>query len=124
MLINKYDVKKALKFLGIRHSNNIWDIGVAAYLLNPLKDSYSPDDIARDFLGKNIPAYSEKFGKEKPETLVKGHNEEYPEYLASICNLLPYAMENVVDKLKEWNMYKLYTEIEMPLVFTLKGIWR
>lgn len=117
-----YDVKKALKFLGIRHSNNIWDIGVAAYLLNPLKDSYSPDDIARDFLGKNIPAYSEKFGKEKPETLVKGHNEEYPEYLASICNLLPYAMENVVDKLKEWNMYKLYTEIEMPLVFTLNNM--
>lgn len=117
-----YDVKKALKFLGIRHSNNIWDIGVAAYLLNPLKDSYSPDDIARDFQGKNIPAYSEKFGKEKPETLVKGHNEEYPEYLASICNLLPYAMENVVDKLKEWNMYKLYTEIEMPLVFTLNNM--
>ena len=117
-----YDVKKALKFLGIRHSNNIWDIGVAAYLLNPLKDSYSPDDIARDFLGKNIPAYSEKFGKEKPETLVKGHNEEYPAYLASICNLLPYAMENVVDKLKEWNMYKLYTEIEMPLVFTLNNM--
>lgn len=120
--IAMYDVKKALKYLQIRHSSNIWDTGVAAYLINPLKDSYTPDDIARDFLGRNIPAYSEKFGKEKPDALIKSRDSEYMEYAALICNLLPDAMNNVVEKLKEWDMYSLFTDIEMPLVFTLNNM--
>ena len=32
------------------------DASVAAYLLNPLKDSYDYDDIARDYLGLTVPS--------------------------------------------------------------------
>lgn len=35
-----------------------------AYLLNPLKDTYQADDIARDYLHMTLPSYQELFGKE------------------------------------------------------------
>lgn len=117
-----YDVKHALKYLGIRHSGDIWDIGVAAYLINPLKDSYEPDDIARDYLGLTIPSYSEKFGKDNVSSLLENNSDEYEEYAASVCGILPEAMKEVVKKLEEWNMYGLYTDIEMPLVYTLNNM--
>ena len=31
------------------------DAGVAAYLLNPLKDTYGYDDLARDYLDMTVP---------------------------------------------------------------------
>lgn len=117
-----YDVKHALKYLGIRHSENIWDIGVAAYLANPLKDSYEPDDIARDYLGMTIPSYSEKFGKESVESLLEKNEGGYIEYAALVCGILPEAMNAAEKKLREWNMYRLYTDIEMPLVYTLNNM--
>lgn len=117
-----YDVKHALKYLGIRHSENIWDIGVAAYLINPLKDSYEPDDIARDYLGVTIPSYSEKFGKDSVLSLLENNKDEYTEYAALVCGILPEAMNEAEKKLKEWNMYRLYTDIEMPLVYTLNNM--
>lgn len=117
-----YDVKHALKYLGIRHSGNIWDIGVAAYLINPLKDSYEPDDIARDYLGLTIPSYSEKFGKDSVSSLLENKPDEYEDYAASVCAILPEAMKEAVKKLEEWNMYGLYTDIEMPLVYTLNNM--
>lgn len=117
-----YDVKKALKYLGIRHSNVIWDIGVAAYLVNPLKDSYEPDDIARDYLGKTIPSFKEKFGKDKAEKLIEEKSQDYIEYIATIAGILPKAMKNAAKQLEEWQMYDLYKNIEMPLVFTLNNM--
>ena len=45
--------------------NKVSDVSIAAYLINPLKDSYEPDDIARDYLNMTIPSYSERFGKSK-----------------------------------------------------------
>ena len=41
------------------------DVNLAAYLLNPLKNEYSYDDIARDYLGEMIPARTDLLGKLK-----------------------------------------------------------
>ncbi|MDE6635996.1 MAG: DNA polymerase I, partial [Lachnospiraceae bacterium] len=89
---------------------------------NPLKDSYEPDDIARDYLGLTIPSYSEKFGKDSVSSLLANNPDEYEDYAASVCGILPEAMKEAVKKLEEWNMYGLYTDIEMPLVYTLNNM--
>ena len=34
------------------------DLGIGAYLLNPLKDTYQADDIARDYLHMTLPILS------------------------------------------------------------------
>ncbi len=82
------------------------DIGVGAYLLNPLKGEYPYDDIAKDYLGQIVP--NEKELKEDSFTL-----SCYKAYVAW------KAKDKIVKQLKEEAMDKLFFEMEMPLVFVL-----
>ena len=49
------DIKALLKHVELAEGK-VMDVNLAAYLLNPLKNEYSYDDIARDYLGEMIPA--------------------------------------------------------------------
>ena len=57
------DLKTALKVLCVKRASCFYDLGVAAYLLNPLKDSYDYTDLARDYIGAAAPGQSELLGK-------------------------------------------------------------
>lgn len=59
------DLKAALKVLEVARASCFYDLGVAAYLLNPLKDSYDYADLARDYAGAAAESPSELFGKTK-----------------------------------------------------------
>ena len=82
--------------------DNSFDVIVAAYLLNPLKNDYDYEDVAREHLGFLI-----------DEKLDEGTKACYEAYTA-------FAAVPVLEKkLKESEMDRLFREIEMPLVFTL-----
>ena len=58
------DIKSSLKHVSLGKDTRIFDAGVAAYLLNPLKSSYSYEDIAREYLGGMlVPSREELLGK-------------------------------------------------------------
>lgn len=44
-------------------SEAMFDAGVAGYLLNPLKDTYDYDDLARDYLDMTVPSKADLMGK-------------------------------------------------------------
>lgn len=90
---------------------------IGAYLVNPLKNDYTYDDIAREFTGKNYPAREELLGK---KTVSAAGQEEAAQRLA--CYQARTALETrtpILEKLRETGMEKLFREVEMPLVFTL-----
>ena len=102
---------------------SIRDLQIGAYLLNPLKDTYLVDDIARDYLEFTLPSYQELFGKEKlaellqePDESVKKKLLEYFGYLSCIPLL---AWKEMKDRLEEQNMLSLMQDIEMPTVYYL-----
>ncbi|MCI9270962.1 MAG: DNA polymerase I [Dorea sp.] len=97
-----FDVKKSMdEFPGIC-PERCFDGTVAAYLLNPLKNDYTYEDVAREQLALLI--------EEKAEDAVKACYEAYTAWKAAP------ALE---EKLKAAKMWSLFTEIEMPLIFTL-----
>ena len=100
--ISMFDVKKELPHVRTCRRENFFDVHVAAYLLNPLKSSYEPDDVAREYLDLTIDA---KLSEEK-----KSCYEAYTMYRAA---------DVLREKLKEYGMEALFDEIEMPLVFAL-----
>ena len=58
------DIKTVLKHVALTEPTKVFDTGVAAYLLNPLKSSYTYDDIAREYLdGIMLPAKEDLLGK-------------------------------------------------------------
>ncbi len=48
-----------------------FDILIGAYLLNPLKDDYTPEDIAGEHLGRMMKSYKERFGKSSLKELIE-----------------------------------------------------
>ena len=102
-----FDIKAAMKWLKIKNQKHCFDATVAAYLLNPLKNDYTYEDVAREQLGLVI--------EEKSEAYVKVCYEAYTAFKGS--GLL-------YKKLEETQMKHLFEEIEMPLVFTLYDMER
>lgn len=104
------ELKSLIKYLKSNYKDNIYDISIAAYLDNPLKGSYDIADMARDYLGLSISTYKEA-SKEKDRDI----SELVAEYASFILRL----SGPVLTKLKELDMYNLYTEVELPLAYAI-----
>ena len=77
------DVKAMRKWVEIPADGQAFDLGVAAYLLNPLKNSYTYDDAASEYLGETVPAASEIFGTPKLPDLSRAEPEKAAAYASS-----------------------------------------
>lgn len=100
--VSLLDLKKVLKFVDAKEAV-VFDACLAAYLLNPLKPSYSYDDLSKEYLGTIL------YQKEVSDDM-KACYEAYVAWKVK---------EKLIDKLKETGMYDLYTEVELPLVYIL-----
>ena len=73
------DLKPQLKWIEADEKSHIFDVKIAAYLLNPLKNDYAYEDIAKDYLDLMVPSKEDYLGKkdlataseEKPEEFLK-----------------------------------------------------
>ncbi len=112
------DLKALLKHVSVPEERGL-DINLAAYLLNPLKNEYSCDDIAKDYLGVMIPGKADLLGKTK----LKKAAAEKPEAVAKLACYMAYtafhAADPLMGELAEKDMERLYREIELPLVYVL-----
>lgn len=108
-------LKEQLDLIPIGEEDGAFDAALMAYLLNPLKDAYAYDDIARDFLGQLVKSRADIMGKESFAASDKT-------YICACYNAYVAARAYRVlrDKLVETDMYTLYETIEQPLVFALK----
>lgn len=113
------DLKGLLKHVRVPETKNGIDTTIAAYLLNPLKNEYTYDDLARDILGLMVPSKLDLLGKLK----IKKAAEEKPEALELMVCYEAYtciaAKNQLLEQLEDHGMKKLYDEIEMPLVYVL-----
>lgn len=110
------NAKRVLKHLELLEYNNLYDVDVAAYLLNPLKSEYPYDAIADKYLDLHVPSQQELLGKESFATADSDKSLICACYMAYIPMK---AMPVMFEKLKETGMNKLYHEVEMPLLFSL-----
>lgn len=95
-------LKEYLSWLPDAKAGNCFDVLVAAYLLNPLKNDYDFRNVAQEHLHLLI--------------------DEQKDDASSVCYeaYTAYAAAPVLEKrLEEEGMKSLFEQIEMPLVFTL-----
>ena len=113
------DVKAMRKWVEIPADGQAFDLGVAAYLLNPLKNSYTYDDAANEYLGETVPAASEIFGTPKLPDLSRVDPERAAAYASGQAYVSWAAREPMRQALSDTGMLKLFEQVEMPLLFTL-----
>lgn len=112
------DAKSQLPHIKLEVEHKIFDCGVAAYLLNPLKSTYEYDDISRDYIGYTITSPKDLIGKSQINmfTATEANILKHISYLS----LIPFlAKDNLENELNKANMLKLYYDIELPCVFSL-----
>ncbi|BBF42572.1 DNA polymerase I [Lachnospiraceae bacterium KM106-2] len=112
-------LKDQLRFMDACENSPFFDCSVVAYLLNPLKDSYFYDDLARDYLSIPLRSTQELFGKKKLSEVASEENDEFRLYGGYVSYVAFKAYEPLMDALKETEMLDLFHDIEMPLVYTL-----
>ena len=117
------DIKALLKHVHISDASRIFDTGIGVYLLNPLKSSYSYDDVAREYLdGSIFPSREDLLGKTSFRKAWEESREGLFRYACYVAYTVCASRELIEEKLKETDMWKVYQDIELPLVFTLHSM--
>ena len=109
------NLKEQLGLLPVAEKDAAEDAALMAYLLNPLKDAYQYDDIARDFLGMLVKSKADIMGK-------ADYEENDKAYICACYNAYTAANSYgpLMSRLEAENMSDLYANIEKPLVYALK----
>ncbi|MBP3338827.1 MAG: DNA polymerase I [Lachnospiraceae bacterium] len=117
--VSLFALKDRLYDFGFDKNNQLFDVSILAYLLNPNKNFYSAFDIAAEHLNLLIDSFVEKF---EPENIKKLYNEDSHKYIMLTClnSYIANSSLNVLwDKVSSANMADLYLNVELPLVFSL-----
>ena len=113
------NLKEQLPYLNITQESHMMDAGVAGYLLNPLKDTYDYDDLARDYMDMTVPSKTDLLGK----TSVKSALEQDDKKAEAVCCYMGYVALHsgaaLREQLKSAGMEQLFDDIEMPLIYSL-----
>lgn len=118
--VSVLNLKEQLPFLStLKEDEPIIDTGVAGYLLNPLKDTYDYDDLARDYLDMTVPSRTDLIARLSFEKALETEPEKA---CACICYMGYVALRSrgiLLKKLEEKGMRELFFQIEMPVIYSL-----
>lgn len=113
------DIKKLLKNVKNIRPEQVFDAGIAAYLLNPLKNTYTYDDLAKEYLQVYLPSTEEIFDTAKLPDLSAVSDELAGCYAGNMAYAVYRVREIMEQRLEAEGMSRLYQAIEIPLAFTL-----
>ncbi|MBS4008285.1 MAG: DNA polymerase I [Clostridium sp.] len=85
--------------------NSIFDVSLAAYLLNPLENGYQPQKLAEQYLQRELPVFSAKNAETAQEQ----------NFSCSAARALYYLCPLLREKLSALALDRLYYELELPL---------
>lgn len=122
-IICSMDIKTILKHVSLNNAEQVFDISVGAYLLDPLRSSYTFDEVAREYLdGALFPTRQELLGKESLKDAWEKSSDGLMSYACYVA-YTAYKSHIAIEKaLKETNMWDVYRKIEVPLIFTLDSM--
>lgn len=117
--ITTFDIKRQYAYLAQDGTERYFDILIAAYLLNPLKNDYDLEAIASEHLNMMIPGRTEVFGKMSQTEALEKIPEKCKEFYCYGAYVSRAAGNILSEKLKSANIDALMSEIEMPLSLVL-----
>lgn len=113
------NIKNSYDYLSSDATERFFDVVLAAYLINPLKNDYTIADVANEHLGLMIPERAQRFGKASLLEALEDKPEEFTQYACFLAYVSMAAAPVLREKLKEAGMPSLMDEIEMPLTYVL-----
>lgn len=104
-------------------NKSIYDLALASYLINPVKETYNIDDIANEILHISVPSLEEFAGKGKGQKKFSElSKEDVMGYLTTGAQVIHNSFKIVLNRLKTDDLLDLYFNIELPLLYVLKNM--
>lgn len=117
-----FGLKESLRFVDIQPQPQLFDVALAAYLLNPLKSEYAYESVAKDYLGELLPSRTDLLAKLSYGEALTQKPEECHKVICYQVYTAYSAMDILMQKLEDTGMRELFERIEMPLVYTLSDM--
>jgi DNA polymerase-1 len=96
------------------------DTMIASYLLNPTKHNHNLEEIAREYLDRNVTDYKEVVGTgSKEKTFDQVELERARDYSCEDADVTLQLSHLLLPKLEEEGLKNLYDQMEMPLLIVL-----
>ena len=119
-----FHMKAVYPYFVSDNTDKCFDVQIAAYLLNPLKNDYTIEDIANEHLSLMFPGYTESFGKKSMSEAMESEPEKFAQY-GCYAVYTAYKASSVLEAgLAETQMADLFRHIEMPLSYVLYDMER
>ena len=113
------DIKSEYAYLQAQDTDRFFDVILAAYLLNPVKNDYTVEDIANEYLNLMLPEKGQAFGRLSFKDALNEKPEDFLRYCCFEAYVCAQAAVCLQQKLEETQMDRLMREIEMPLTLVL-----
>ena len=113
------NVKACYPYFEENGNQGFFDIILAAYLLNPLKNDYVMADIANEYLQLLVAERSQLFGKTSLKAAYEEKQKEFCNYACYYAYVAYQVRGILLKQLKETGMEQLFNEMEMPLSYVL-----
>lgn len=109
------------KRFGLTMQGIYFDTMIASYLLNPSKSNHNLDDISLEYIGYKMTSYSQlvKKDKKKEIPITEVDIKELSDYACEDADITYRLYKILEKKLKENDLWKLYIEVEIPLIKVL-----
>jgi DNA polymerase I len=117
--VSVFDWKHTLKFVEPSNKDAAFDVSIAAYLVNPLKNDYSYEDVANEYLNSTVPSRTELIGKLTNKKAFSEQRTDLEKLMGYHAYVAYHVIQPLTKKLIELQMLDLYNNIDKPLLFTL-----
>ncbi|SNU05539.1 DNA polymerase I [Lachnospiraceae bacterium] len=121
VVIDMLSIKEYIDVFSFAEDDRLFDISLGAYLLDPLKSSYSYDYIADKYLDLSLTEEKELIGK-KEITLFSIDDNDVRKVLGYKAYVALNAALPVKKQIQEKGMEALYRDIEYPSLFVLASM--
>lgn len=118
-MIDTEETAAGTDVLAVYRERKYFDILLAAYLLNPLKNDYDAQAVAGEYLDLMLPDKKQVFGKMTFQEALQEKMQELAEFACFQAYTSLMASQVLYDRLKEQGQLDLLYEIEMPLTRVL-----
>ena len=121
-----HDIKADMVLLngyGVNINGKYFDVGVGAYILNPLKNSYDISAVAFDFLGISLKDEKEIFGTgKKARTVLNLGGDELLSFLSENLTATVKIKEYEEKEIEKLGQNELFYGMELPLISVLASM--
>ena len=115
------NIKDYITLLDIKEENDVFDVAVAAYLIDPLASTYSYDRLGFKYLDLDIEDEKNLLGKQDI-TIFSFFEPGFRSFIAYNA-YVSYAVTDILyNKLEELGELALYNDIEFPAIFVLRDM--